>query len=83
MAYSDYSTPMKANPIIYCNLIIHSQIEYSMTEQAVILRAVLEMPTIGQRQGFTDMEALLAAIRAELTEIQGQIIPSEQEKRES
>lgn len=73
---------MKANPIIYCNLIIHSQIEYSMTAQAVILRAVLEMPTTGQRQGFTDVEALLAAIRAELMEIQHQMIPSEQEKRE-
>jgi len=74
---------MKVNPITYCNLIIHSQIEYSAAAQAVIVRCILEMPATGQRHGFTDVDALLVTLRAELLKIQNQMIPSEQEKREN
>ena len=71
---------MKANPVIHCNLIIRSQIEYSTTAQAVIVRCILETPATGQRHGFTDVEALLAALRTELLGLQNQIIPPDQEK---
>ena len=72
---------MKANSVVYCNLIIRSQLEYSAATQAVIVRCMLEMPSTGQRQGFTDVEALLDALRAELTAMQNQIIPTEEEKK--
>ena len=72
---------MRANSVVYCNLIIRSQLEYSAATQAVIVRCMLEMPSTGQRQGFTDVEALLDALRAELTAMQNQIIPTEEEKK--
>ena len=72
---------MKANSVVYCNLIIRSQLEYSAATQAVIVRCMLEMPSTGQRQGFTDVEALLDALRAELTAMQNQIIPTEEKKK--
>lgn len=68
---------MKANPVMYSTLIIRSQVEYSTT-QSVILRCVLEMPATGQRRGFTDLDDLLVALRAELMELQRQIIPLDQ-----
>ena len=71
---------MKPNPVIHCNLIIRSQIEYSTAAQAVIVRCILETPATGQRHGFTDVEALLVVVRAELMGLQNQIIPPEQEK---
>ena len=71
---------MKPNPVIHRNLIIRSQIEYSMATQAVSVRCMLETPATGQRHGFTDVEALLAALRTELLELQNQIIPPDQEK---
>ena len=67
--------------MVYCNLIIRSQLEYSAATQAVIVRCMLEMPSTGQRQGFTEVEALLDALRAELTAMQNQIIPTEEEKK--
>lgn len=72
---------MRANSVVYCNLIIRSQLEYSAATQAVIVRCMLEMPSTGQRQGFTEVEALLDALRAELTAMQNQIIPTEEEKK--
>ena len=71
---------MKANSVVYCNLIIRSQLEYSAATQAVIVRCMLEMPSTGQRQGFTDVEALLDALRVELTAMQNQIISPGQKK---
>jgi len=73
---------MKANSVIYRNLIIRSQAEYSAATQSVILRCVLEAPTTGQRFGFTDLEDLLAALRVELTALQNQIIPPDEEKKQ-
>jgi len=64
---------MKSNSVHYCNLIIRSQLEYSAADQAVIVRCILELPSTGQRRGFTDVEALLDALRVELTEMQNQI----------
>ncbi len=66
---------MKPNPVIYRTLIVRNQIEYSAASQSVITRCVLEIPSTGQHQGFTDIEALLAALGAELRLIQNQIIP--------
>lgn len=71
---------MKPNSVIHCNLIIRSQIEYSTTTQAVIVRYILETPATGQRHGFTDVEALLVALRTELLGLQNQMIPLNQEK---
>lgn len=71
---------MKSNPVVYCNLIVRSQIEYSTATQAVIVRCILETPATGQRHGFTDVEALLAALRVELMTIQNQIVLASQAK---
>ena len=76
VAFTGYSRHMKVNPVMYNTLIIRSQIEYSTT-QSVILRCVLETPATGQRRGFTDLDALLFALRTELTELQIQITPPE------
>ncbi len=70
-----YHANMKPNPVIYRTLIVRNQIEYSEATQTVITRCVLEIPSTGQHQGFTDVEAMLAALGAELRLIQNQIIP--------
>ena len=73
---------MKPNPVVYRTLIVRNQIEYSAATQTVITRCVLETPSSGQRQGFTDIEALLAALRDEIRQIQSLIIPLEQKEGE-
>lgn len=44
--------------------------------QTVVLRCLLEKPMTGQRCGFTEVDALLTALRADLMALQGQITPS-------
>jgi hypothetical protein len=66
---------MKVNPVVNCTLIIRSQAEYSAATQRVVLRCLLEKSATGQRCGFTNVDALLLALRAELMELQAQIIP--------
>lgn len=73
---------MKPNPMVNCTFILRNQTEYSQATQSVVTRYVLEMPATGQHQGFTDIEAVLAALRAELREIQNLIIPSGQKEGE-
>ena len=80
MAFACYASGMKVNSVIHCNLIIRSQIEYSTVTQTVSMRCILESPTTGQRSGFTDVDALLTGLRAELLKMQSQIIPPSQEK---
>lgn len=75
VAFAKYAKGMKANSILYRNLIIRSQVEYHAATQAVIFRCILETPSLGRHQGFTDVEALLTALRAELMELQSRIIP--------
>jgi len=65
---------MNANPVARCNHIIYSQIEYNTTTQVVVVRCILESLTTGQRHGFTDVDALLEALRKELMEMQTQIV---------
>ena len=77
VAFAGYARAMKVNPVMYNTLIVRSQVEYSTT-QAVILRCILEIPATGQRHGFTDLDTLLVALRAELLEFQRQIIPLDQ-----
>jgi hypothetical protein len=71
---------MKANPVMHCTLIIRSQVEYSITAQELIPRYMVAMPANGQHRGFTDIDALLAAVRAELLAMQSQMMPPKQEK---
>ncbi len=71
---------MKINPVVNCTLIIRSQVEYSAATQTVVLRCLLEKTATGQRHGFTDVDTLLTALRAELMEMQNQIIPPDQQK---
>jgi len=71
---------MKANPVMHCTLIIRGQIEYSLAAQEMILRYMVATPANGQRHGFTDIDALLAAVRSELLDIQNQMLPLDQEK---
>lgn len=69
---------MKVNPVLNYTLIIRSQVEYSAATQRAVLRCILETPATGQRRGFSDAEALLTALRAELLELQNQIRPPPQ-----
>lgn len=69
---------MNINPVTTCTLIIRSQVEYSIAAQEVIVRCILEKSATGQRRGFSNVEALLTALRAELMELQSQMIPPEQ-----
>lgn len=75
-------TGMESNPVTFSTLIIRNQVEYSALAQAAILRCTLEIPATGQRWGFTDVDDLLAALRAELLTVQHQMIPSDQQKEE-
>ena len=70
---------MNTNPVAYCTLIIRSQVEYSLTTQTVVMRCMLEKSATGQRHGFTDVDALLTVLRAELMALQTQIIPLDQQ----
>lgn len=70
---------MKINPVAHCTLIIRSQAEYSAVTQSVSVRCILETPSTGQRQGFTNLEAVLTALCAELTEFQSQVIRPNQQ----
>lgn len=80
VAMAEYNRLMKANPVINSTLIIRRQVEYSTVTQTVSLRCMLETPATNQRRGFTDIAALLAALQAELTGLQNQIIPLNKEK---
>ena len=64
----------------YCTLIVRSESEYSVATHTVVTRCLLETPANGKRRGFTDVEALLAALRAELMAGQEGIIPCELKK---
>jgi hypothetical protein len=76
-ALGGYAAFMKSKPVVNCTFIIRSQVEYSAATQAVVLRCMLEKSATGQRRGFTEVEALLAALRAELMELQSQILPQD------
>lgn len=66
---------MKVSPVLNYTLIIRSQVEYSAATQRAVLRCILETPATGQRRGFSDVEALLTALRAELIELQKLMTP--------
>ncbi len=70
---------MKTNPVSNCTFIIRCQAEYSAATQTVTLRCILETPTTGQRRSFSDMQALLAALEADLLSMQSRLIVSGQE----
>jgi hypothetical protein len=72
---------MRANPVVYCSFIVRVQSEYSVAAQTVITRCLLETPANGERCGFTDIDALLAALRTELMVMQGRIISCQQENQ--
>jgi hypothetical protein len=78
LAFGGYAGNMNINPVITCTLIIRSQVEYSIAAQEVIVRCILEKSATGQRRGFTDVEVLLTALRAELLALQNQMIPPEE-----
>ena len=68
---------MKSNPVVSCNFIIRSQLEYSAASQTVVVRCILETAATGERRGFTDVDALLDAVRVALMEMHNKIIPIE------
>src|SRR5690606_30043911 len=82
LAFAGYAVPMKVNPVLNYTLIIRSQVEYSATTQRAVLRCMLETPATGQRRGFSDVDALLTTLRAELLALQNQLIPAEQEEEQ-
>ena len=61
---------MDVYPVSNCTHIIRIQMEFSLTTQRFVLRCILETPATGERRGFTDMDALTAALYAELTDMQ-------------
>jgi hypothetical protein len=72
---------MRANPVVYSNFIIRVQNEYCLASQTVVTRCLLETLANGERRGFTEIGALLDALRAELLALQNRIIPCEQENQ--
>ncbi len=62
--------PTKMNPVGNYSLVIRVQAEYSPATQTVTLRCMLETPATGQHRGFTDLDALLAAIQAHVLALQ-------------
>lgn len=77
-AFAHYHVSMNSNRVVNCMFVLRSEAEYSVATQRVILRCVLEVPATGQRQGYTEVEALLTALRTELLTIQAQMIPPNQ-----
>lgn len=65
---------MNVNSVSNCTHIIRSQIEYSAATQTVSIRCILETTATGQRRGFSDMDELMDALRAELIDMQTQIV---------
>ena len=68
---------MDDNSVINCIYIIRSQAEYIADTQSMVVRCTLEVPTTGQRCGFSDVEDLLSALRLELTATHNHGPPSE------
>ena len=66
---------MNVNSVSNCTHIIRSQVEYSVSTQTVILRCIVEIPATGERRrGFAPLDALMDALRTELTNMQDQIV---------
>lgn len=65
---------MNVNPVRDATYIVRCQVEYSTATQTAVLRCLLEKPATGQRCSFTDLEALLVMLRAEIRGLQAQII---------
>lgn len=80
LAVAAYAVSMKVDQVRNCTLIIRSQAEYSTATQCTVLRCILETPATGQRRGFSDMDDLLTALRAELLTLQNQLMPVKQEE---
>ena len=74
---------MNIKPVIHSTFIIRSQAEYSIATQTIVLRCLLEDLSTGQHRVFTDLDDLLAALLAELTALQHQIIPPNQSNPKS
>ena len=73
--------PETLNPVGHCTLVLRVQAEYSIAAQTVTLRCRLEAPSTGQHRGFSDLHALLAAIEADLLDMQQRLIVGEQEQQ--
>ena len=56
------------------------QAEHSTISQTMSIRYVLEIPSSGERRGFAELEALISALRIELTKINEPIVALEQEE---
>ena len=72
---------MSKTPLINGIFIIRTQAEYSPITKSMSVRCVLEMPMTGQHLMFVDVETLLTALSAEITEIHQQIIPKQKEDK--
>lgn len=70
---------MKTNPVSNCTFIIRCQAEYSAASRTVTLRCILEMPAGGRHRSFSDMDALLAALEADLLSMQSRLVLSGRE----
>jgi hypothetical protein len=72
---------MSDTPLINGIFIIRTQAEYSPVTKMVSLRAILEMPMSGQQIMCVDVETLLSALKAEISETHQQIIPKQKEDK--
>jgi hypothetical protein len=83
-ALAGYAAPMpvptKLNPVGNYSLVIRVQAEYSPATQMVTLRCMLETPATGEHRGFTDLDALLAAIEASVLALQDELRRAEPER---
>ena len=71
---------MQVNPVANYIFIIRTQAEYSLVAHTVSVRCILEVPSTGERHGFADVEALLAALGAELIAAHATIIPMDEKE---
>ncbi len=64
---------MNVNPMVARTFIIRSQTEYADATQTIVTRYILGTADAGKRSGFTDIESLLEALRAELLHIRREV----------
>lgn len=74
---------MHINPVSNSTFIVRCQAEYSAATRTVIVRCILERSGTGQHRSFGDMQALLAALQADVTAMQNGLWPAEQEQQTS
>ena len=70
---------MSNTPLINGIFIIRTQAEYSPITKIVSVRTILEMPMTGQQIMCVDVETLVSALEAEISQTHKKITPKQKE----